>query len=141
MRIKRVKKRRQGLFRLCQGGVLCVCAHVYSTFVCVPQPRTQGVLQTCSLGKLGPCWEHTQQDSTTNWLLKYVGTAGLISWQTVGSRGSEGGNSISLSLSNSHTHTLSHKHIPSNPTSTSFCTPLVACQIIAKTGKHDLFLR
>lgn len=38
----------------------------------------KSVLQTCSLGEPGPCWEHTQQESTTNWLLIFGGTAGLI---------------------------------------------------------------
>lgn len=48
---------------------------------------TQGVLQTCSLGKWWSCWEQTQQDSTTNWLLVCGGTAGLIRQANSGEQG------------------------------------------------------
>lgn len=109
---------------------VCVCVSVCVYSTCIYRNPihnlTQGVLQTCSLGKLGPCREQTQQDSTTNRLLIYGGTAGLIRLANSGEQ---------------RERTRTHIHIPSNPTPTSFCTPLVACQIIAKAGKHDLLRR
>lgn len=61
--------------------IVCVCAHMCTICMCVYihiHTLRKVVLQTCSLEKLGPHQEHTQQDFTTNWLLIYGATAGLI---------------------------------------------------------------
>ena len=106
------RERETGFIQIVPGVLLCVCVSacacvsvcVYSTCM-YPNPMhnlTQGVLQTCSLGKQGPCREQTQQDSTTNWLLIYGGTAGLIRLANSGEQ---------------RERTRTHIHRSTNPTS------------------------
>lgn len=74
--------KKKNVFRLWFRSV-----HMYTVHV----RCTQGVFKMFSLRKPGPCWEQTQHGSNSNWLLIYTGTAGLISWQTVGGQASKGG--------------------------------------------------
>lgn len=117
-------------------GVLCVnvCVCTCVQYVCV-----WGVLQTCSLGKQGPCREQTQQDSTTNWLLIYGGTAGLIRLANSGEQ-RERETSISLSLSPTHTHTHINTYLQTPPPPLPV-PPWWPGKIITKAGKHDLIRR